>query len=284
MKRIPLFLSAASLAGCAQLGIEPSRPTGVERMYVIECGENHVKDVGRWTPGANAGKPWVFANHCYLIRHAKGGWLIWDTGNADRLAAMPNGLSNPAIGLTAYMKKPLAESLKQIGVSPAEVGHLALSHWHPDHSGNTNLFTSAVIYMQASEYEFVFGAEAQKRGVPVANFEKIRANPVRKLNGEHDVFGDGSVVIKATPGHTVGHQTLVVRLPRTGLVVLSGDMVHMTENWKAMRAPSFNFDQAASVRSMKSIEAYMAQSGAKLWINHDKEQNASVPKAPASVQ
>jgi glyoxylase-like metal-dependent hydrolase (beta-lactamase superfamily II) len=182
------------------------------------------------------------------------------------------------------MKKPLAESLKQIGVSPAEVGHLALSHWHPDHSGNANLFTSAVIYMQASEYEFVFGAEAHKRGVPVANFDKIRANAVKKLNGDHDVFGDGSVVIKATPGHTVGHQTLVVRLPRTGLVVLSGDMVHMTENWKAMRVPSFNLDQAASLRSMKSIEAFMAQTGARLWINHDKAQNASVPKAPASVQ
>jgi len=197
---------------------------------------------------------------------------------------MPNGLSNPAIGLTAYMKKPLAESLKEIGIAPGDIGHLALSHWHPDHSGNANLFTSAVIYMQQSEFDFVFGAEAQKRGVPVANFEKIRANTVRKLNGDFDVFGDGSVMIKFTPGHTVGHQTLVVRLPRTGLVVLSGDMVHMTDNWKAMRAPSFNFDVAASVRSMKQIEGYMAQTGAKLWINHDKEQNASITKAPASVQ
>jgi glyoxylase-like metal-dependent hydrolase (beta-lactamase superfamily II) len=282
LQAVFLVIAAALVASCAQ--ISPERAAGVERMYVIECGENHVKDVGRWTPGANAGKPWVFANHCYLVRHARGGWLIWDTGNADRLAAMPNGLSNPAIGLTAYMKKPLAESLKEIGVSPTEVGHLALSHWHPDHSGNANLFTSAVIYMQASEYDFVFGAEAQKRGVPVANFDKIRANAVKKLNGDHDVFGDGSVVIKATPGHTVGHQTLVVRLPRTGLVVLSGDMVHMTENWKAMRVPSFNLDQAASLRSMKSIEAFMAQTGARLWINHDKAQNASVPKAPASVQ
>ena len=282
LKHFRVALAAALLAGCAQLTAD--RPTAVERIYVIECGENHVKDVSRWTPGANAGKPWVFANHCYLIRHARGGWFLWDTGNPDRLAALPNGLPNPAMGITAYMKKPLAESLKEIGLAPGDIGHLALSHWHGDHSSNANLFTAAVIYMQQPEYETVFGAEAQKRGIPVANFEKLRASPVRKLNGDHDVFGDGSVVIKSTPGHTVGHQVLVVRLPNSGLVVLSGDMVHMMDNWKAMRVPSFNFDQAASVRSMKQIEAYMAQTGAKLWINHDKEQNASIPKAPAPVR
>jgi glyoxylase-like metal-dependent hydrolase (beta-lactamase superfamily II) len=276
------ILAAALLAGCAQLAGE--RPTAVERMYVIDCGENHVKDVSRWTPGVNVGKPHLFSNHCYLIRHAKGGWFLWDTGNPDRIAALPNGLTNPPGLITAYMKKPLAESLKEIGLAPAGIGHLALSHWHGDHSGNANLFTAAVLYMQQAEYEAVFGPDAQKLGISPANFEKLRASPVRKLKGEHDVFGDGSVIIKATPGHTVGHQVLVVRLPRTGLVVLSGDMVHLTDNWKAKRVPSFNFDQAASVRSMNEIEAYMAKTGAKLWINHDKEQNASLPKAPAYVE
>lgn len=275
-------LAAILLAGCAQLA--PDRPPAVERMYVIDCGENHVKDVSRWTPGVNVGKPHVFSNHCYLIRHAKGGWFLWDTGNPDRIAALPKGLTNPQGIITAYMKKPLAESLKEIGLAPADIGHLALSHWHGDHSGNANLFTSAVLYMQGPEYDAVFGPEAQKLNIPVANFAKLRANPVRKLDGDHDVFGDGSVVIKATPGHTIGHQVLAVQLPRTGLVVLSGDMVHLTDNWKAKRVPSFNLDQAASVRSMNEIEAFMAKTGAKLWINHDKEQNASLAKAPAYIQ
>lgn len=275
-------LAAILLAGCAQLA--PDRPPAVDRLYVIDCGENHVKDVSRWTPGVNAGKPHVFSNHCYLIRHAKGGWFLWDTGNPDRIAALPKGLTNPQGIITAYMKKPLAESLKEIGLAPADIGHLALSHWHGDHSGNANLFTSAVLYMQQPEYDAVFGPEAQKLNIPVANFEKLRANPVRKLKGEYDVFGDGSVVIKSTPGHTIGHQVLAVRLPRSGTVVLSGDMVHLMDNWRAKRVPSFNLDQAASVRSMNEIEAFMAKTGAKLWINHDKEQNASLPKAPAYIQ
>lgn len=275
-------LAAILLAGCAQLA--PDRPPAVDRLYVIDCGENHVKDVSRWTPGVNAGKPHVFSNHCYLIRHAKGGWFLWDTGNPDRIAALPKGLTNPQGIITAYMKKPLAESLKDIGLAPADIGHLALSHWHGDHSGNANLFTSAVLYMQQPEYDAVFGPEAQKLNIPVANFEKLRANPVRKLKGEYDVFGDGSVVIKSTPGHTIGHQVLAVRLPRSGTVVLSGDMVHLMDNWRAKRVPSFNLDQAASVRSMNEIEAFMAKTGAKLWINHDKEQNASLPKAPAYIQ
>jgi len=91
-------------------------------------------------------------------------------------------------------------------------------------------------------------------------------------------------VIKSTPGHTPGHQSLLVRLPRTGPVLLSGDMVHLAENWEAKRVPVFNFDQAASLRSMNQMEALMQQTGAKLWINHDFAQSASMPKAPAYIE
>src|ERR1700687_5819606 len=99
MKKL-LCISALLLAGCAGTA---DRPASVERMYVIECGENHVKDLSRWTPGLNVGKAHVFGDHCYLIKHARG-WMLWDSGNPDRLAAMPNGLTNPANGITAYMK------------------------------------------------------------------------------------------------------------------------------------------------------------------------------------
>ena len=275
---VPIFLL---LAACAT----PTQETtsGVERMYVINCGENHTNDVSRWTPGVNVGKPHVFSNHCYLIKHAQG-LMLWDSGNADRLAAMPKGLTNPAGTITAFMKKPLAESLKEIGVAPADIKHFAMSHGHGDHSGNANLFTSSTLYIQRAEYAAVFGSEPQKFGFIPANFEKIRSNPAMIINGDYDVFGDGSVVIKPAPGHTPGHQVLLVRLPKTGPVLLSGDMVHLQYSWNYRVVPSFNFDVQQSMQTIDSMKAFAAQSGAQLWINHDMEQHAKIPKAPASVQ
>jgi N-acyl homoserine lactone hydrolase len=281
LKKLLLGMSMVLMtASCATIG---DRPASVERMYVISCGENHVKDVSRWTTPADAGKPMVFSDYCYLIRHARG-WMLWDTGNADRLASLPNGLTAPNGIITAFMKKPLADSLKELGVAPADIQHFAMSHSHGDHSGNANLFGAATLYMQTAEYDAVFGPEPQKYGFAAANFEKLRGAKVVKLNGEYDVFGDGSVLIKPTPGHTPGHQSLVVRLPKSGLVVLSGDMAHLVSNWNAKRAPSFNFSVEQSVRSMQEMQAFMDKAGARIWINHDREQNASIPKAPAYVE
>jgi N-acyl homoserine lactone hydrolase len=280
--RIALTAAAAAvtlaLAGCAST--EPM--SGVERMYVINCGENHVPDVSRWTPGVNVGKPHVFANHCYLIRHAKG-WMLWDTGNPDRLAALPRGQTSP-VGITAFMKKPLAESLKEIGIKPAEIEHVAMSHFHGDHSGNANMFAVSTVYMQEKEYAVVFGPEPQKAGVVPANFEKLKGAKVVQLDGDHDVFGDGTVVIKTAPGHTVGHQVLVVRLPRTGRVLLTGDMVHLMYSWQNRVVPSFNFDVAQSGHTIDRLKTWAAENGAQVWINHDREQHAKMPKAPEYVR
>jgi len=277
MKRLLLVLL---VAGCASV---EERPASVERIYVINCGENHVKDLSRWTPGVHFGEPAVFSNHCYLIRHAKG-LMLWDTGNPDRLAALPDGLTAPNGVITAYMRKPLADSLKEIGVKPGDIRHFAMSHSHGDHSGNANLFGASTLYMQVAEYDAVFGPEPQKYNFIAANFEKLRGAKLVKLDGDHDVFGDGSVVIKSTPGHTIGHQSLFVRLPKTGPVLLSGDMTHLMENWQAKRSPWFNFDLVQSTRSMNEMEQFMARTGARLWINHDRAQNAAIPKAPAFVE
>ena len=275
---VPIFLL---LAACAT----PTQETGggLDRMYVINCGENHVKDVSRWTPGVNVGKAHVFANHCYLIKHAKG-WMLWDTGNADRLAAMPDGMSVAGGAITVFMKKPLAESLKELGVAPGDIKHFAMSHAHGDHSGNANLFTAATLYVQRAEYAAMFGPDAQKFGFVAANYDKLRANPAMIIDGDYDVFGDGSVTIKAAPGHTPGHQVLVVRLPKTGPVMLSGDMVHLQHSWNYRVAPSFNFNIPQSMATIDEMKAYAQRTGTQLWINHDREQMARIPKAPLFIQ
>lgn len=280
MRTLATLSLALLLAACG--GLE-TRTASVERMYVIPCGENHTKDLSRWTPNENVGKAHVFGDHCYLVRHAKG-WLLWDSGNADRLAALPNGQTNPQGTITAFMKKPLAESLKEIGVAPADIGHFAMSHSHGDHSGNANLFAASTVYMQEAEYNAVFGMTPEKYNFLPANFAALRGSTFVKLKGDHDVFGDGSVVIKPAPGHTPGHQVLLVRLPKRGPVLLSGDMVHLVYSWERGIVPGFNFDVEQSKRTIADMKAFVARSGAQIWVNHDKEQHASLPKAPEFVE
>ena len=138
--------------------------------------------------------------------------------------------------------------------------------------------------MQGAEYDAVFGPEPEKYNFTPANFEKLRRTTIVRLDGDHDVFDDGSVVIKATPGHTPGHQSLFVRLPKTGPVLLSGDAVHLKTNWDAKRVPSINYNAEQSVRSMREMEAVIKVTGAKLWINHDPEQSAAIPESPDFIE
>jgi glyoxylase-like metal-dependent hydrolase (beta-lactamase superfamily II) len=280
MRRVALALSFLVLGGCTT---EPKGPPPtVERMYVIDCGESHVKDLSRWTPSFNIGTPYVFSNHCYLIKHTAG-WMLWETGHADALAALPGGQTMAGGKLTAFLKKPLVESLKEIGVSPADIKHMAMSHAHGDHSGNANLFHASTVYMQAREFDAMFGSTPQKFGFVAANFDRLKGAKLVRLNGDHDVFGDGNVLIKSAPGHTPGHQVLVVRLPKTGPVMLSGDMVHLLQSWEKRLASSLDFDPRQSLRTIDAMKAYARETGAKLWVNHDREQQASIPKAPAFV-
>ncbi len=273
----------AVLGAIALAHVDADAAGGVERMYVLGCGENRTSDVSRWSPGVNEGQPRVFSNNCYLIKHARG-FMLWDTGNADSIAALPDGLVAAGGRLVMRLPRTLASQLAEIGVRPEDVKYLALSHMHRDHTGNANLFTAATVYMQEAEYDVAFGPDAAKYGFDPATYDRLRHATVVKLHGDYDVFGDGSVVIKSTPGHTIGHQSLLVRLPRTGPVLLSGDLVHFEDNWVHKRVPSMNYDAEQTAQTMRSIEAFLTQTGATLWINHDKAQSDRIPRAPAYVE
>ena len=282
VRRSAVSLIAAALLAVCALAYADTTGT-VERMYVFNCGESKTKDLSVWSPGFNVGKAFEFSDHCYLIKHAKG-LMLWDTGMSDSIAAMPDGLVAGGGILTLRVPKTLSSQLSEMGIAPADITHLAISHFHSDHCGNANLFTAATLYIQEAEYDAAFGPNAAKFNFVPANYEKLRASPVVKLNGDHDVFGDGSVVILATPGHTPGHQSLLVRLPKTGVVVLSGDMVHFEENWAYRRIPARNFNKEQSAQSMEKVAAVLAETHGQLWINHDKVQSAQVPKAPEHVE
>lgn len=271
MLRITFAVSIAALALSGSAALAQSEKTGVEKLYVLNCGEGTAGDISRWTPGLNEGKSMDFVDTCYLIKHAKG-WFLWDTGIADSVAAMPNGLvpADPK-AVTWRRPKTLAAQLEQLGVKPDDVKAMAVSHTHPDHTGNVELFPQATLYVQKAEYDWP-GANNEPRFKP--------SHPVELLAGDKDVFGDGSLTILSTPGHTPGHQSLLVKLPKTGAVVLSGDAVHFKDNWDNRRVPSMNVSKDQTTASMQKIADTLSQEKAQLWINHDKAQRDSQKMAP----
>ena len=240
------------------------------RLYIFDCGQGHAADMSRWTPGLNVGTPLDVVDNCYLIRHPKGD-LIWDTGIPDFVAGKPEGFGGMNGAPVWKRAKALAAELAEVGVQPSSVKYLAISHTHPDHIGNVELFPQALLLVQALEYDWP-GPLGVNRFKP--------EHPVKKLAGDYDVFGDGSVIIISTPGHTPGHQSLLVKLPKTGAVILSGDAVHFKDNWDNRRVPALNFNKEQTIASMQRIADLMAENKAQLWINHDKPQSSTLKYAP----
>lgn len=245
--------------------------SGVDRLFILNCGEGVAGEISRWSPGVNVGKSMDFVDNCYLIKHAQG-WMIWDTGVTDAVAAMPDGQA-PADPRAIHWRRPkaLAGQLEQLGVKPSDVKYVAVSHTHPDHIGNIEVFPHAMLLVQKVEYEWP-GASNAPRFKP--------EHPVTKLEGDYDVFGDGSVTIIATRGHTPGHQSLLVKLPKTGALVLSGNAVHFKDNWENRGVPSINTDKDKTLASMQRIADVLAKQKAQLWINHDKAQRDALRMAP----
>jgi N-acyl homoserine lactone hydrolase len=248
------------------------RQSGLERLYVLNCGEGIAGDISRWSPGVNEGKSMPFVDNCYLLKHAQG-WLLWDTGVADAIAAMPDGLK-PADPRATHWHRPktLAKQLDELGVKPADIKYVAVSHTHPDHIGNVEMFPQAMLLVQKDEYDWP-GANNQPR------FKS--EHPVTKLEGDKDVFGDGSVTIIATPGHTPGHQSLLVKLPKIGALLLSGDAVHFKSNWDNRGVPAGNASKEKTLASMEKIDSLLKREKANLWINHDKAQRDTLKMSPA---
>jgi len=259
---------AMLVGSCAGSG--PTAGT-VERLYVLDCGQGHAADQSRWSPGVNVGVPIDLVNNCYLIKHAQG-WMMWDTGVPDRVAEMPDGLVAAGGALVWKRPKTIAAQLAELGITAGDIPLVAVSHTHPDHVGNVDMFSAATVLIQRAEYEWAFG-------LPNEPFSAEHA--ARKLDGDFDVFGDGSVRIVSTPGHTPGHQSLFVRLANTGAVLLSGDAVHFRDNWENRRVPSMNVDHEQTLASLQRMADLLAERKADLWIHHDKPQAVKQRRAPA---
>ena len=175
-----LLFSITALLTLLSLSQTAAAQGKVERLYVIECGARTAPDVSPWTPGVNVGKPIDFVDTCYVIKHGSD-WMVWDTGLPDSIFSAPS-----ADPFAWRRTKTLAGELGKIGIKPGDVTFLAISHTHPDHIGNVELFPQAMLLVQKVEYDW-----PNQDGSPCFR----SSHPVTKLEGDHDVVRDGSVTI-----------------------------------------------------------------------------------------
>ena len=248
------------------------------RLYVLDGGVMKERDGVPYGLSLEQLPPRDLADLCVLVVHPRG-TLLWDTGLNPSVNDTPPG-TKPAPGAPRAgdrVDRPLAAQLTAIGHPPASITYLALSHSHWDHTGNVRDFLATTWLAQKAERDVMF---AERPLGNRADFAGLEQSKTQLLDGDHDVFGDGSVRLILTPGHSPGHQALYVRLPKTGSVVLSGDLYHFPEELTLRPKPAGrNADQIAA--SMAKLQALIAETGAQLWIQHDIRGYTRLKHAPA---
>jgi N-acyl homoserine lactone hydrolase len=271
-------LGAAALAAPASAAeLAPAPKVTAPRLYVFDCGTlvfNKPEDYNLTREEVRDSNMGVT---CYLIVHPKG-MLLYDTGLNDRLIGRPL-YENVLEGYAQVKFNSLSGQLADIGVAPGRIDYLVLSHYHWDHIGNAGDFAGSTWLVYPGDRDQMFSKAA--RANPWFNqYAALEHGKTVLLKGDHDVFGDGTVVVLATPGHTEGHCSLLVRLKNTGPVVLSGDLYHYAEERTLGRMPDPE-KTAGTVESRAKIEDLLRRTGAQLWIGHSMEFFRTVRKSPS---
>jgi glyoxylase-like metal-dependent hydrolase (beta-lactamase superfamily II) len=262
----------------ALAGQRKAQPPKSVRLYVFDCGSLNIPDVSPY----QLKKEEIATNYmsvaCFLIAHPKG-TLMWDVGAVPDSAFKAG--RGPGTLRYATSTRPLASQLAEVGYSPADITYLALSHFHWDHVGNANLFATATWLVRKPERDIMFSEPPSPRTEP-ANYRALKNSKTTFVTtDDYDVFGDGTVVMKAAPGHSPAHQVLFLKLANTGPVLLSGDLYHYPEERKLNKIPTTEFNAPQTVASRAAIEGFIKKTGAQLWIQHDFNGNAKLKKAPA---
>ena len=269
MKQVGVMLFAAVVVCSCSAGESDEL-----RLYVFDCGWARVA-----TP-----VPLRIADHetdapfpCYMIEHPRGR-LLWDGGIP---VARTEGWQEVQPGYWARLDRTLAEQLADMGLTLDSLDYIAFSHMHWDHVGIANELRSGTVIIQQAEYDAAFADQVTVPFFGTPASAGVRNMPRRTITGDHDVFGDGRVRIISTPGHTPGHQSLLLELAETGTVMLSGDLYHSAIGRELQRVPVYSVDSAQSRESMRRVEALLQEVGAQLWIHRDSAQFATLRKAPA---
>ncbi|CDZ57680.1 N-acyl homoserine lactonase family protein [Neorhizobium galegae] len=270
-------------AGVGLLALSGSAQAAADlELWRLDCGSVVVKDLSSFSDTfAYKGESRTLTDSCYVIRHGAD-YLLWDTGLPAALIGKAPDLSQP---LAPSLSVDIPTQLAKIGIKPDQIGLIGISHNHFDHIGQASTFAKATLMIGAGDWESLHENPLPFGVVPALVQPwmdgKAKIDPV---SGDRDVFGDGSVTMLAMPGHTKGETALLVKLPQSGPVLLSGDVVHFEEQIGNNGVPPFNIDRAESLASMERMNRIAKQLNAKLVVQHDANDIGKLPAFPASAR
>src|SRR4051794_38960838 len=274
------WLALAQTVPQAQKAVAPPAVKS-PRLYVMDCGvlvrgEPRAYNLTTEQVGGNTN----FSDACFLVVHPKG-TLLWDVGIIPDAQITPGGveIQTGRGGTSNKASKTLTGQLAAIGYRPKDITYLAVSHGHADHVANANDYAGSTWLVQRAERDNMFSEQARKQ-TAFATYSALEHSKTTALDGDFDVFGDGTVMLVSTPGHTPGHQSLMVRLQNTGTIVLTGDLYHYAAERTLKTLPNGD-NKELTAASRAKVEELLKTPRTQLWIQHDIVGNSKLRKAPA---
>jgi glyoxylase-like metal-dependent hydrolase (beta-lactamase superfamily II) len=268
---------AAALGFVALTGMQAPPARVPLSLWRLDCGDFQINDINAFMSDTSEypARPKRLVGSCYLIRHGDA-YMLWDAGMAGALVGHPD--VSPV--MTVSLRERIVDQLARIGVRPEQVSMVGISHYHGDHTGQARDFPGARLLMGAGDL-------ATLRGRPAAAQADLAhwlsgGGQVSEVQGDLDVFADGSVVMLNMPGHTPGHHALLIRLA-SGPVMLSGDTYHFAEQIPHRGVPPFNTDRADSLASMDRFDRLARNLHARVIIQHEPADVAKLPAFPGAA-
>ena len=271
MKSICLATTAALLlAPLVSPVAAQSQATAAVSLARLQCGTNAAPtDVGARFSDTYAynGLKVQLTYSCYVVRHGDD-YLVFDTGFAPGTPTSP--------------KTTLVDLLQQAGITPAQVKFVAISHYHGDHTGQLSQLPQSTLLIGRGDWDALNDPKLSAIANPASFAHWISGGgKVEPLASDRDVFGDGTVIVLNTPGHTPGHHSLLVKLREMGTVLITGDVAHFRENLEGNGVPTFNTDRAASLASLDRFRMIAANLHATVIVQHDERDVGKLPAFPA---
>ncbi len=268
--KLPLAIALACAAAFSALpaAAQSTAPAPDISLARLDCGTPQNNIVARFNDTwAFTDNRVLFTYSCYLIKRGDD-YLLWDAGHA-----MTAGAPAPKVSIV--------DQLAQINIKPEQIKYVGISHYHADHTGQVASFPGSTLLIGKGDWDGIT-APKPNVGANVAPFAHwiSGGGKMEALPGDKDVFGDGSVFIMNTPGHTPGHRSLMVRLKGMGPVLITGDLSHFQENYANNGVPTFNFHRADTLASLERFKTTAANLKATVIIQHDARDVGKLPVLP----